>query len=182
MIISRTDFVDRPYKIPNRNESGDLFPILEREEERLAIEYLLGPELWDLVNAAAQVSGGASSPYDTLINGADYVYNTKTYRYYGWVDTIRPALYAHWIPLTTVKITNVGPVVNNAQQASKNVDDYYPEVVNAWNESVLKVGYLPGCLYNYRYKGTFYGFMNANKADYPEWIFRGLSPKNRYDI
>lgn len=177
MIISFSDFQDRPYRIPNKNESKDFTTILAEEEERLAISFLLGQELWDLVNSG---STGETDPYSKIISGDDYTYNSKTYHYKGWVDLVRPALFAHWIPLTTDKLTNVGFVVNYAQEKSSNMEDPYPYVVKHWNEFVLKVGRTPG--YGYNYRGSFYGYMNANRTLFPEWLFRCPNFKNRHDL
>lgn len=186
MIIAKTDFVDRPFKIPNQNEAQDLESFIEDIEERIAMGTLdecitlLGVELWREFESAVNTSGTIEAKWLALRDGADYVYNGVTYRYNGWVDMIRPLIYSRWLPATTDKVTNIGMIKNSAPQQSKLTDDYYPSVVSNWNETAKKVGCQPNCGYNY--KNSFYGFMKANESDYDNWVFKCPQFKNRHDF
>lgn len=181
MIISATDFVNRPYKIPNHEEAKDLVSLLSGWEEQIASGVLphecvnlLGYDLWQEFSEAINTSGVIDEKWLRLLDGATYTNCGKTYAYRGWVDMIRPALYALWIPTTTYKLTNIGVVENSAPEKSSLMDDQYPFVVQYWNEFVTKVGFSWNC------KNSFYGFMQANKADYPTWNFIAPELKNRY--
>lgn len=186
MIIDPTDFVDRPYKVPNQEEARDFSALLEQWEEDIACGMpdngcqLLGVELWEEFTDALSGSGTIADKWLHLRDGATYTHDGKQYRYKGWVDMIRPALYSLWIPTTTWKLTNIGYVENSAPQQSKLIEDPYPFIVENWNKFVEKVG----CWGELRYFGrsSFYGFMQANKADYPTWNFCAPHLKNRHDL
>ena len=129
MIIDPTDFNDRPNKVPNQPESRDFVSFIGNKEEDLAIKYLLGYELWAEFSAALAGSGTLDQKWIDLRDGAEYTYNSRTYRYKGWVDLIRPAIMAEWVPLTTWKLTNIGFVENDAPDKSSLMDDQYPFLV-----------------------------------------------------
>lgn len=187
MIIDSTNFVDRPYKVPNQEESRDFVSFIEDVEERLAMGTLmgetmklLGVDLWNEFTAGLETSGTIEQRWLDLRDGADYQYNNKTYRYNGWVDMVRPAIFSQWIPATTDKITNIGFVRNSAPQQSKLTEDNYPFIVLHWNDFVRKVGYESEHCYNY--KNSFYGFMKANAENYSSWDFKCPRFKNRHDL
>lgn len=187
MIIDPTDFTDRPYKVPNQEESRDFSSFIEDIEERLAMGtlqdecvQLLGIDLWSDFLAGLESSGTIEDRWLKLRDGADYEYSGATYRYNGWVDMIRPGIFSQWIPMTTDKLTNIGFIKNNAPQQSKLTEDNYPSIVQFWNELARKVGYQPNCGYNY--KNSFYGFMKANESDYDNWVFKCPQFKNRHDF
>lgn len=184
MIIDPTDFINRPYKVPNQEEARDFSSLLQKWEEELATGtlengdecMLLGVELWDEFTDALSGSGTIDDRWLHLRDGATYEVNGKQYRYGGWVDMVRPAIYSLWIPTTTWKLTNIGYVENNAPEKSTLMDDQYPFIVQNWNAFVAKVGIC------HRRHNTFLGFMDANKADYPTWKFCLPHLKNRHDL
>jgi hypothetical protein len=187
MIIDATDFIQRPYKVPNQPEARDFVSIIESLEKTLADGTildeccsLLGVDLWSAFEAGLASSGTVEQHWLDLKNGSDYQYAGKTYKYSGWVNMIRPGIFAKWIPETTFKLTNIGFVENSAPDKSKLMDDNYPFIVKHWNEFARAVGYQPECGYNY--KNSFYGFMKANESNYPEWVFKCPTFKNRHDL
>lgn len=186
MIIDVSDFDNRPYKVPNQPESPDFEAFIEQAEEELAIKYLLGVELWEEFQTALESSGPLDAKWSALKDGATYVNGGVTYKYKGWVDMVRPAIYSQWHPEGTWKFTNVGWVENNANSApqagnqSKLIDDPYPFMVKYWNEFITKVGFEVS--YGYNCKHSFYGFMKANESDYDNWVFNWPHFKNRHDI
>jgi hypothetical protein len=177
MIIDATDFNDRPYKVPNQEESRDFISLIERWEEDLAVNHLLGAELWDELKVIHE-SGSIAEPWLTLINGGTYAYNGKTHQFKGWVDLVKPAIYSYWLPVGAYKNTNVGVVINNTPQQSTVVEDQNSFIVTAWNDFCLKVGIVPGCSYTYR--NSFYGFMKANSETFDTWLFTPPQTQNRH--
>lgn len=169
MIIDLTDFDDRPYKVPNQEESRDFLSFIEKTEEMLAVKYLLGRDLWEEFQAALETSGVIDPHWLLLRDGGEYTYNTKTYHFTGWVDMVRPGIFALWLPHLTYKLTNVGYVVNSAPQQSELVDDQYQFHIEAWNEFVNKAR-------------LFERFMTTNKSDYIGWKFHCPMMKNRFDL
>lgn len=187
MIIDPTDFNDRPYKVPNQEESRDFTSFIEDVEDRIAegtlqneCVQLLGVDLWGAFIAGLETSGTIEAHWLSLRDGANYTYAGTTYRYNGWVDMIRPAILSKWLPMTTDKLTNIGFVKNSAPQQSKLTEDYYPSVVQFWNEFCKKVGCQADNYYNY--KNTFYGFMKANESDFDNWVFKCPKLINRHDF
>lgn len=187
MIIDPTDFTDRPYKVPNQDESRDFINFIEEKEIELAtgtleeeVCNLLGQQLWDEFKEALESSGPLDEKWEKLRDGEIYEYSNKQYHYRGWVDLIRPAIFALWLPISTYKLTNIGFVENSAPEKSKLIEDQYPFQVKYWNKFVSKVGYQHP--YGYNYKNSFYGFMKANTEDYPSWAFKCPRYKNRYDL
>src|SRR5690242_20728452 len=123
MIIDVSDFINRPYKVPNQEESRDFSSFLESGESGLAAgNYpqikcsLLGVDLWDEFTSALAASGELDEKWVRLRDGATYEYSNKTYQYLGWADLIRPALYSEWLPNIAFKNTNVGVINNKAPQ------------------------------------------------------------------
>jgi len=176
MLISPTDFLDRPYKVPNQEESRDFITFIEEKEEELG-RMILGNELFELFRDALEGSGTLDDIWVAIRDGANYPYNNEVYEYKGWVDMIRPAIYSQWLPNLTYKLTNIGYVENNAPEMSSLIEDQYPFQVINWNKFVNKVGY------GYTCKDSFYGFMKAYyEENYPTWVFTCPRYINRYDL
>ena len=180
MIIDVSDFLKRPYKIPNQEESQDFAEFVEAKEIELATRYLLGWDLWEEFKAALEASGTLEEKWEALRDGAMYEYNGVNYHYDGWVDMVRPGIYSEWLPNISEKLTNVGMINNNSPRESKYIEDQYPFQVGTWNKFVSKVGFNRG--YGYNCKNSFYGFMKANEADYDGWKFKCPPLKNRFDL
>lgn len=186
MIITPSDFDDRPFKIPNQEESGDLEGFIDDAEIDLAVKHLLGLDLWDEFITAVTSSGVLDQKWLDLRDGATYQYQNVNYKYNGWVDLVRPGIYSLWQPEGTWKYTNVGWVQNKANSApqagnqSELLEDQYVFHVKYWNQFVEKVGYQSANCYNY--KNSFYGFMKANETTYDGWIFNTPVFKNRFDL
>jgi hypothetical protein len=181
MILDSTDFVDRPYKVPNQEESRDFISFIEEKEEEL-LRMILGDELYDEFAAGLETSGTVEQIWTDLKGeeGVSYEYSGKNYTYKGLKDLLKPGVFSEWMPLSTYKFTNIGFIENNAPQQSKLIDDQYAFQVDYWNKFVSKVGY--SYPYGYNCKNTFYGFMKAHSSDYPSWVFKCPRYKNRYDL
>lgn len=179
MIIDPTDFVDRPYKVPNQEESRDFIAFLEAKEDELG-RMILGHELWEEFADALADSGTLDPIYEALRDGAHYDYNNKTHRYAGWVDMVRPGIFSEWLANMPYKLTNVGYIQNDAPDKSSLLDDQFSFQVAHWNEFVRKVG--GSRLYRYNCVDSLYGFLKANEDDYPSLNFTCPAYKNRYDL
>lgn len=180
MIIDVSDFQKRPYKIPNQEESPDFEEFVAAKEIELATKYLLGWELWNEFTAALEASGSLDQKWIDLRDGAEYESSGVTYKYAGWIDLVRPAIYSEWLPSISEKLTNVGMINNSAPQQAKYIEDQYPFQIGKWNEFVSKVGFVTW--YGLNCRDTFYGFMKANESDYDAWEFNCPPLKNRFDI
>lgn len=170
MLLSTSDFLTRPYRILNIEESKDFVDFVKTSERELLTD-ILGYSLWKELDETA--SPGAA--LIALRDGAEYEYVGKPYKYNGLVDLLKPAVMSLWIPKNNYKFTNVGYVESSPQENSSLVD---PEQfrVQLWNEFVEKVGL---CL---NQKNSFYGFMKANESNYPEWDFTEQKAENRFGL
>ncbi len=179
MIIDPVHFNERPYKVPNQEESRDFSAFIEQAEDDIA-RMLLGHELWDEFNAAVNESGSLDDPTRDLLDGAYYTYNEKTYQYKGWVDLVRPVIFSLWLPNSTYKLTNIGYVENTPTDKSTLIVDQYQFQIDVWNKFIEKVGY--SAMWGHHHLNSFYGFMKANEDNYPTWEFTCPKPKNRFDL
>jgi len=175
MLISPTDFLDRPYKVPNQEESRDFITFIEEKEEELG-RMILGNELFELFQEALSGSGTLDDIWIALRDGANYPYGNEVYEYKGWVDMLRPGIYSEWIPNSIYKLTNVGYIINDAPQQSSVMDEQYEFQITAWNNFVRKAGFNYGC------NDSFYGFMTVNTESYPTWVYTCPRYKNRFDL
>lgn len=181
MILDLSHFDDRPYRIPNQQESRDLLEFIEANERKLLIE-LLGFELYTDFKEGIETSGTIEQIWLDLRDGADYVCNEKTYHFDGLIDVLIPAIYSLWIPQNAYKFTNIGMVNNNAPQQATTIDNT-PDIVNAWNDYCVKVGaYFTGSMLTRSRVNTFYGFMKENAEDYDNWTFCEPKAQNRFSL
>lgn len=178
MIIDPADFSDRPYKVPNQEESRDFTSFIENKENELAIKYLLGDALW--TEFKTELAGTPAQKWIDLRDGATYLNGDTQYRYGGWVDMVRPAIFSEWLPPLTYKLTNVGYVANSTPQQAEMVIDQEPYLITRWNEFAAKVGY--NANYWYNCVNTFYGFMKANESNYDDWVFQMPCFRNRHSL
>lgn len=173
MIIDVTDFTNRPTKVPNQEESRDFSSFIGNAEKELAVKYLLGYSVWTEFLAATEGSGTLQEPWASLKNGADYTHYGKTYRYEGWVDMIKPAIWSMWVPRGSYKFTNVGHVENMPTDKSTLIDNEQ-FIVEQWNSFASKVGIC------YNRINSFYGFMKANESDFDDWCLNLPGTRNRF--
>lgn len=173
-MIDVTDFTARPYKVPNQNESHEFADFIADKEAELAGRYLLGWELWEEFKAALEGSGALEDRFEKLRDGEYYTYNGVQYKYSGWVDLVRPGIYADWIPKIAEKQTNVGVVRNSPVQQATLEEDQYPFSVGPWNEFVKKAG----C----SQINSFYGWMKSREDEFDNWEYCQPPRRNRWDV
>ena len=171
MIIATTDFLERPYKVPNQNESPDFENFLAMAEQKILIN-LFGYAFYKELTDAIEDSGVLDPIYQELLDGAEYVYSGITYKYNGLVDLLKPAIYAEWINQGSYKFTNIGWVQNSAQEKAVTIDSEQFRVQYV-NEFAEKVGH--GIMVN-----TLWGFLNVNNDDYPDLVFKAPKTANRF--
>jgi len=159
-LLSTTDFLTRPYKIPNQNESPELATFIEEAEEQVLTD-LLGYEFYTTFITDYETSGTPAQKWLDLAEGADYVYGDITYKWKGMVDLLKPIVYARWMDVGAYKFTNVGWIQNSAQENSNLIDSEQFRVQYV-NEYAKKAGI------NYNLYNTLWGFLEVNKEDYAD--------------
>jgi hypothetical protein len=180
MILSLTDFDNVPYKIPNQNESAWLADYIEMKETE-CLKEILGIALYnDFIDAIENYSPGSiPSPYDDLLNGAEYTYQGYTFEWVGMVKALRPAVYSQWLIENYRKKTNSGTIVNLGQQNTESVVPAY-DVTKSWNKWVDFIG--SDCnMYN-----TMYGYLYVNKDSFEVngtlWLFTRQWSQNQFGL
>jgi len=178
MILDPSDFDDRPYRIPNQEESRDFIEFIEKSEEELLIN-LFGYQFYSELISGLETSGTIDPIYLNIRDGGEYTSGGKTYKYKGLVYTLVPAVYSMWIDQNAYKFTNIGYVTNNAPQQATTIDNE-PFVVGAWNDYVNRVG--KTCAYSstWNRSNTLYSFYQANKSDYENLKFNPPEYRNRF--
>lgn len=176
MFVDVDDFVGLPYKIPNQEESKSLPDFIEKQEV-LVLKKLLGLRLYtDFIAGLAEAT--PLQKWIDLRDGAGYEISDNAdyyFEYKGLADFLKPFIYSEWIKLNYRKWTNVGMIVNSAQERSTAVNPF-DEVVQYWNEFVTKVGYKNS------QENTLYGFLVANEEDYEDLVFHYYPYKNTLDF
>lgn len=181
-IIDVSDFDDRPYKVPNQDESPEFKDFIEDAETKI-LKSILGYTLWKEFTDAVDASEVPAAPalaqkWIAIRDGNEYEYGDKTYKYQGLKDLLKPAIYALWMPHGAYKWSNVGMQQNLPRKDNTGADvsvgvDMLEFQVQYWNEYALKVK---------GYKNAFYGFMIDNEDDYDAWEFEAPAYKNRFSL
>lgn len=182
MILDLSHFDDRPYRIPNQQESRDLKEFMEKNEVTLLRELLGNPLYLDFM-AGLETSGEIEQIWIDLRDGADYGgEDGNQYHFDGLIEVLKPAIYSLWIPQNAYKFTNIGMVNNNAPQQATTIDNT-PDIVNAWNDYCIKVGaYWTGAMLTRSRVNSFYGFMKENSANYSGWTLCEPKAQNRFSL
>lgn len=174
MLLSTTDFEDRPYKVPNQEESADFEAFIEQAEKDVLIE-LLGYEFYTLMIDEYETSGAIDPIYEDLVEGAEYDYDGITYKWNGMIHLLQPIVYAKWMDAGSYKFTNIGWIQNSAQQNSVSLDSEQFKA-QYLNEFAKKAG-INRDMYN-----TLYGFMEVNSDDYPLAVWTDPKTFNRFGV
>jgi hypothetical protein len=179
MILSLTDFDNVPYKIPNQNESAWLEDYIEMKETEY-LKQILGIALYnDFIEAIDNSPGSIPSPYDDLLNGAEYTWHGVVFEWVGMVKALRTAVYSQWLIENYRKKTNSGTIVNLGQQNTESVVPSYDIQVN-FNKWCEYIG--SDCaMFN-----TLYGYLYVNKLDFEidgtKWVFTKQNYINQFGL
>lgn len=177
MILDPSDFDDRPYRIPNQQESKDFPEFVEAAEEEILVQ-LLGYEFYKELSDALNTSN-PDQIYIDFRDGAEYESGGKTYKYSGLVDLLKPAVFSLWTDQNAYKFTNIGHIVNSPPQQATVIDNE-PFAVGSWNAYVkLAGGYCGYSRSTWNRKDNLYGFYLANKSDYPTIVWKSPELRNR---
>jgi hypothetical protein len=165
MILEGSDFLNRPYRIPNQFESKDFSSWLQGEERTICNSILgveLTSELFEALNSSSM-----ETRFDNLINGNGLFLGLK--------NVLKPSVYYSWLDVDKFKLTATGIITNDKPANSTAVPNNFEFQVKAWNEFVKLVGHV-GCKDN----STMWYYMNSNKVDFPTWKFTPQKLKNRF--
>lgn len=160
LFVDVTDFVRKPYKIPNQEENNEFPEWLEDKEDEI-LKSLLGNELWDAFSNAIE-GDTTTARWVNLRDGDDYEYGGYTFKWFGMNKMLIPYIYSVYVRESFEKISNIGPGINTVQNFT--VINPAPTIARAQNEFSRYAG---GCK---NAEDSLYGFLLANYEDtYPEW-------------
>jgi|SRR5688572_30096095 len=183
LFVDPTDFTNKPYKIPNQEESKDFDQWLEDKEDEI-LKDLLGWQLWDSFSNAIE-GGTTTTKWVNLRDGTTYEYGGYTFKWEGMEKMLIPYIYSMFIRESFDKLTGSGVVLNGTTSATPgaNFTIINPSVriTRAQNEFSRMAG---GC---YRADDSLYGFLLANYEDtYTEWsptsTWKDPGKENQFDL
>jgi hypothetical protein len=170
------DFKVLPFLIPvdSDSEGDNTLQDFIDQEEKIALEKILGPLLYDEYAAGIAVETPAEK-WTQLKNGATYTIRGTSYKYSGLKDLLKPFVFHSWLKeYATTSITLNGVVTVNSDNSTKVSHTY--RLVQAYNKFSALVG--NDC----EWKHNFYGFMWANKDTYTTWEFSDPGTKNTFNL
>lgn len=160
LFVDASDFLNKPYKIPNQDESKDFDQWLEDTEDQILKE-LLGFELWDAFSNAIE-GGTTTQRWIDLRDGDTYEYGGYTFKWEGMEKMLKPYIYSIWVRESFDKLTNIGVGINT--KTDFTVISPASRIIKAQNEFSRLAGG------NKNAENSLYGFLLANYEDsYPEW-------------
>lgn len=166
LFIYPNDFTNKPYKIPNQEESKDFDQWLEDKEDEV-LNRLLGFQLWDAFSNAIE-GGTTTAKWVNLRDGDTYEYGGYTFKWMGMNKMLIPYVYAMFIRESFDKLTASGVTLNGTTNAvpGANFTIISPatRITTAQNAFSRMAG---GC---YNAANSLYGFLLAKyETDYTEW-------------
>lgn len=171
MFLEPTDFLDKPYKVPNQEESRDFVAFIEATEAKY-LKAILGLQLYNDFIEGLEDSGTVEQKWTDLKDGANYTYSDVLYEWRGVKAMLKPVVYSEWLTINFRRWTSSGMIINTGQQNSGAVNPDQ-EIIRGWNEFVDLLGCRSG-MYWYsplNYHNNLYGFLYTNSADYNDWDF-----------
>lgn len=163
MFLTTANFIIRPYKIPNQEESKDLAEFIDKTERKILKE-LLGIALYNEFKTGLEAESPAQKWID-LRDGKIYQINgvAPTYEYVGMVEMLTPIVYAEWLKADFDKHTNIGIVIKSAEHS--DLISPSTRISNAYGDYAGKAGH-PCAL-----KNSLYGFLKQNESTYDSWVW-----------
>lgn len=160
IFIDKVNFNTVPYKIPNQEEETSLDDYLANKEAEL-LENLLGYEFTQELFDQYESSGTPEAKWIAFVDGAEYTFNSKVYKWCGLRKLLIPAIYAEWLGDTFDKLTNIGVGINNKDNFT--VISPATRIGRAWNI------YSELCGASYWQENSLYGYLEANKDDFSDY-------------
>ncbi len=174
MFLEPTDFLEKPYKVPNQEESKDFVAFIEATEAKY-LKAILGLQLYNDFIDGLEDSGIVEQKWTDLKYGTTYTYSDVLYEWAGIKTLLKPVVYSEWLTINFRRWTSSGMIINTGQQNSGAVNPDQ-EIIRAWNEFVDLLGgsgygWPVQWLTTHNYKNTIYGFLQVNSTDYNDWDF-----------
>ena len=193
MFIDNTYFVGE-INIPNAEKNTTSIQQAINQYEKEILIMLLGYKLYSLLIADCTGEGNVpvTQKYMDLVNGAEFTQiingDTVTLKWEGFTNAIKQSLVAYYVYYKYVErevthLSGVGTILTPSNKGVRASSEN--KMINAWEKMRLLYGVVPSSIRNriqdpikmygfdyvFNYDGSAYNFLNANKADYPDWYF-----------
>ena len=199
-LIENTYFVG-DIALPNLDEVSNSFQATMDRYEEEVLRSLLGHVLYTEYKIAVDAGEPYATKWDDFINGAVFTFEfcgeTITQKWNGLINSDLISLISYYTYYqyryenlsTTTSINDVQGISENATKVNDT-----RKMVNAWNKGLRLYGEtpifsteLPFNKYNSTYEyftdePSAYNFLNANRADYDDWIFSPLNRLNEFGL
>jgi len=184
--------------LPNLDEvSNTIQDTIDRYEEE-CLKNLLGHQLYEAFILGLEEPSPDQEWID-LRDGKEFTFevdgHTVTEKWNGLINNDRVSLISYYVYYkyryenlsTTTSINDVQGIAENATKVNDT-----RKMVYAWNRGIELSGSItPWEDYFYKYDDTYeffndlpsaYNFLNANRGDYPNWVFTPLLRYNEFGI
>ena len=205
MFIDNTYFVGE-INIPNltgtQSNAVNLAQAIAQYEEEILID-LLGYKLYSLLVADLQNGEPQSQIFKDLVNGAEFTHSfqnvSTTLKWKGLKNTSKQSLLAYYVFYKYVErdvthLSGAGVVLAKGEKGFRASS--VNKMINAWERMRKLYGIIPpsyeryfsGMANGWAPMGIFnadpsaYNFLFANKANYPDWIFKPQWNINAFGI
>lgn len=198
MALITNDYFINDIALPNLDEIQNTFEdVLDRYQEKYMRD-LLGYQLYKLFDAAVLGGEPYDSEWDALINGAEFSFEfcgeTVTELWNGLVNSEEISLLSYFTYYeqrqnslsTTTSINEVQGIPENAVKINDS-----RKMVIAYNKGLELYGEVPLLSGFNKYSDTYeyyndkpsaFNFLNANRVNYPNWVFKPLLRANTFGI
>lgn len=185
MFLTESDFNKMPFNIPQSDDRPNaLSDVIDFYEEE-ALKRVLGSALYSEFIAGVFVDPAASplvakedadieEKWLLLRDGGEYTYREKTYRYDGVKNFLKPYVFQAVVTDDAQTLTPIGAVQVDTENGS--VVSPGQQIMRAYRIFSQAVG---DC---HLYKDTLWGFLSANKLEYPNWNFKSPGSRNVLSI
>ena len=171
-LIDRTYFVGEINLPPNvlQGVPASIDSYITRYE-REVLEMLLGYDLYKLLKAEIDAAV-YTTIWDNLVNGAEYVSGSNTYKWRGLINDDKQSMIAYYVYYQFVKdnintLESIGTVTGMSENSSRVPADGL--LIKAWNNFVDQ--YILAT-----------EFMLINHSDYPLWRISDVQHMNIFGI
>jgi len=193
-LIDKTYFVG-DISLPNVDNNNTLTNAIDQYEEDV-LKKLLGYDLYK--EFIAEIQGGSpAQKWIDFRDGKEFTFefdgNTISTKWEGLINANKRSLISYYVyaqyrdnrQSTTTGINDVRGIPENAEKVHDS-----SKIVSAFNRGIVLYGEVPRYWFDkfsttYEFYNDFpsaYNFLNANRTDYPGWLFEPIERVNNFGL
>lgn len=196
-LIDESYFVN-DIALPNLDRIENTWQDVMDRYEADILKDLLGYKLYKAFEVVIAAGAPYPTEWDDFINGAEFTFEfcgeTVTEYWNGLLNDDKESLISYFVYYdyrnysisSTTSINDVQGIPENAVKVNDS-----RKIVNAYNNGLELYGEIPVWCYFHKYDKTYehyddkpsaFNFLNANRADYPDWVFLPKIRINEFGI